>query len=164
MYYTEFGWLDEADIAEVLPEDGVPTSQHIDDLDAETEAPSLTNKSFQDWIWEGRHDCDVAAAILRMWVGALRASGNDTIADVFVQLREEYLEGLGDEERCAAAGSHDVPVTFIAHVLQRYGQFPFVIRQLAAEEVRDELRCRILEELASVQAYMSTWTGTSAEP
>ena len=33
-YYAEFDWLDEADIAEVLPENGVPSNVHIEDLDA----------------------------------------------------------------------------------------------------------------------------------
>ena len=97
MYYTEFDWLSDEDIEEILPEDGLPSSLHIDDLDDEDDGPALTKNVFQDWIWEGRHDCDVAAAVLRMWVGALRGSGNDAIADFFVQVHGEYGGSLCEE-------------------------------------------------------------------
>ena len=66
MYYTEFDWLSDDDIEEVLPEDGLPSSLHIDDVDDEDDGPALTKSIFQDWVWEGRHDCDVAAAVLRI--------------------------------------------------------------------------------------------------
>ena len=36
MYYTEFGWLNEDEIAAVLPEDGLPPPLHVDDLEERT--------------------------------------------------------------------------------------------------------------------------------
>ena len=75
MYYTEFDWLDEEELATVLPEDGVPESLHIEDLDDEPHVSGMTKQEFQDWIWEGRHDCEVAQAMLRMWLGVLRGTG-----------------------------------------------------------------------------------------
>ena len=50
MYYTEFDWLDESEIDEVLPEDGFPSTLRVDDLDDETDVPALTKSVFQDWI------------------------------------------------------------------------------------------------------------------
>ena len=164
MYYTEFDWLSDNAIEEVLPEDGLPSSLHIDDLDDEDDGPALTKSVFQDWIWEGRHDCDVAAAVLRMWVGALRGSGNDAIADFFVQLHGEYVDSLCEEERRVALEGKHLPVTFVAALLQRYGYVPFDTRHMTEQEVHDELCRRILEEIGSVQAYMSTWRSTTAVP
>ena len=84
MYYTEFDWLEDDEIATVLPEDGLPPTLHIDDLDDEPPVAGMSKHEFQDWIWEGRHDCEVALAMLRMWVGALRGSGSDTIGDFII--------------------------------------------------------------------------------
>ena len=92
MYYTEFDWLEDDEIATVLPEDGVPDTLHIEDLDEEEPTSGMTLQEFQDWIWEGRHDCEVAQAMLRMWVGALRATGSDTLGDFYNQLLFEHRE------------------------------------------------------------------------
>ena len=56
MYYTEFDWLSDAEIADVLPEDGVPESLIIQDLDNAPAPTGLTRDVFQDWLHEGRHD------------------------------------------------------------------------------------------------------------
>ena len=60
MYYTEFDWLPDNEIESVLPEDGLPEGLHIEDYDDTPAAASFTQTEFHDWIWEGRHDCDIA--------------------------------------------------------------------------------------------------------
>ena len=83
MYYTEFDWLPDSEIENVLPEDGLPEGLHIEDYDDTLAAASFTKTEFHDWIWEGRHDCDVAVSLLRFWATAVRGSSHDTIADYF---------------------------------------------------------------------------------
>jgi hypothetical protein len=62
-YYTEFDWLSAEDIAEVLPEDGVPESLVVHDLEEERATDNaFTATAFVEWLWEGRFDCDVAQA------------------------------------------------------------------------------------------------------
>eukprot|EP00972_Heterocapsa_arctica_P099485 14679775-Heterocapsa_arctica.AAC.1 len=80
MYYTEFDWLPLNEIDAVLPEDGLPESLVIHDIDDTEASSSLTRAVFQDWIWEGRHDCNVAKALLTLWTRTLQpraGSGND---------------------------------------------------------------------------------------
>ena len=64
MYYTEFDWLPDNEIESVLPEDGLPEGLHIEDYDDTPAAASFTKTEFHDWIWEGRHDCDIAFSLL----------------------------------------------------------------------------------------------------
>ena len=93
-YYSEFDWLPEEEIAEVLPEDGMPPGLAIHDLAHEEDAAALSRHVFQEWLWEGRHDCDVAVSLLRFWATAVRGSSHDTIADYFDQLLLEYKATL----------------------------------------------------------------------
>ena len=97
-YYTEFDWLPEEEMEEVLPEDGMPPSLVIHDLAHEEETPGLTRQMFQEWLWEGRHDCDVAVSLLRFWATAVRGSSHDTIADYFEQLFLEYKKSLSEDQ------------------------------------------------------------------
>ena len=125
MYYTEFDWLDDADINAVLPEDGVPETLHIEDLEDEEPASGLSKQDFQDWLWEGRHDCEVALAFLRMWVGTMRGTGNDTIGDFFDQLLFEHREATSEVARTDAdAHMPRLPVGYIAELLHRFGHVP----------------------------------------
>ena len=94
MYYTEFDWLSDAEIADVLPEDGVPESLVVQDLDAVPEPTGLTRDNFQDWLREGRHDCDAAKEMRRFWFYVRPGSSHDTEADFFDQLHAEFAETL----------------------------------------------------------------------
>ena len=71
-YYTQCEWLPDDEIAEVLPEDGMPASLVIHDLEGDENTGGITKSDFQDWLWEGRHDCEVAVALLRFWLTTLK--------------------------------------------------------------------------------------------
>ena len=178
MYYTEFDWLSDAEIAEVLPEDGVPETLVIQDLNGVTEPTGLTRAVFQSWLHEGRHDCDAAKEMLRFWFYVRPGSSHDTEADFFDQLYHEYAETLPEEDRRrrprrrggAEAGEDDaaqedeLPVTFLAQLLQSSGYVPFDPAGHDAEAVATELCSRILEEVAKVQACVAAWRGSTLVP
>ena len=86
MYYTEFDWLPRDELETLLPEDGVPSSLAIHDVDEEDTRDSLTSHAFQQWLWEGRHDCEVALAFLRLFATQPGGPSNASLADFFVQL------------------------------------------------------------------------------
>ena len=117
-YYTRFEWLDAALIDELLPTNGIPESLEINDLDDEEEAPGFTRADFEDWLWEGRHDSDVAFAVLRLWISTLRGNGNATLQELFDQLLEMHAEkATGNVSR------EVLPVSAIAAALQPLNKY-----------------------------------------
>ena len=155
-YYTGFDWLDEDTIEELLPEDGVPDTLKIDDLDEKDFPSSLSRNDFQDWLWEGRHDCDVAFAILRLWISKLRGSGNATLNELYDQFLDMYPSPELDEPHQEKL----LPVAAIASALQNFESVPFEIAGMSPQEIHDALCQQILEECASVNAYTASWRGT----
>ena len=163
MYYTEFDWLSDAEIAEVLPEDGVPETLVIQDLDGVTEPTGLTRAVFQSWLHEGRHDCETAQAMLRFWSwGQRRGSDHDTEADFFDQLYAEYFEKLPVAARPPSEDAdQELPVTHVAALIHIAGYSPFDTTGMAEDVVRTRLCEDILGEVAKVQAYLAAWKGST---
>ena len=161
MYYTEFDWLPEDQIEEIFPEYGLPQGTRIEPYDDTDDAPAFTNTEFHDWIWEGRHDCDVGFALLRMWCTAMRGSGTETVADFFISLLHEYNDQLQSAAPSDFEPVATLPVSFLATLLQRYEHVPFDTAGQSPEEVHLALTTAILEEKAMVGAYTTTWRGTT---
>ena len=124
----------------MLPEDGVPESLVVQDIDAAPEPTGLTRGVFQDWLREGRHDCDAAKEMRRFWFYVRPGSSHDTEADFFDQLYAEFAETLpeaarprrrrrgdGDSADEDAPREDELPVTFLAELLRSSGYVP--IRQ-----------------------------------
>jgi hypothetical protein len=117
LYYSGFEWLAEDALEEALPEDGVPEGLNFQDVDEEDAAAGglreagLDRELFVDWLREGRHDCEVAQALLRAWTANLAGRGNDSLEDLFDQLlaeargKGESEEGAEDEERTGEEGT-----------------------------------------------------------
>ena len=158
-YYTEFDWLPEEEIEEILPEDGMPASLVVHDLAHEEDAPVLTRALFQEWLWEGRHDCDVAVSLLRFWATAVRGSSHDTVADYFDQLLLEYKATLSEEQQAAAEDT--LPIAFLAELMKKYGRVPFDTAGMDEQTVLHTLCMQILEEMNAVQAYVNAWRGSA---
>ena len=155
-YYTGFDWLDDDAIEEFLPEDGVPDTLKIDDLDEKDIPSSLSRSDFQDWLWEGRHDCDVAFAVLRLWISKLRGSGNATLNELYDQFLDMYPSPeLNDPHQ-----EKLLPVAAIASALQHFESVPFDTAGMSPQKIHDALCQQILEECASVSAYSASWCGT----
>jgi hypothetical protein len=158
-YYTEFDWLTAEQIAEVLPEDGVPESLVVHDMEDDPVSDNtLTAAAFVEWLWEGRFDCDVAQAFLRLWTLTLRGSDNDSLADLFHQLHQEYrmehadteparVDETESDEAAAQDTAPRLPVLFIARLLQKYGHVTFVAGNLSDTEVEAKLVEDIFSEV-----------------
>ena len=57
-----------------------------------------------------------------------------------------------------------LPVAAIASALQRFEHVPFETAGMTASQVHDALCQRILEEVASVNAYTTSWRGSGMIP
>ena len=121
-YYTGFDWLDDTTIDELLPESGIPTTLKIEDLEDEDTNTGFSRTDFCDWLWEGRHDCDVAFAVLRLWTSTLRGSGNATLDELF----DQFLEFTEPSDTVQARGVQNfLPVAAIAAAIQHFEHVPF---------------------------------------
>ena len=161
-YYTEFDWLSAGDIDELLPEDGVPTSLPIHEEDDEDEKDALSSVRFQQWLWEGRHDGPIALAMLRLFAG-IANRGNASVADFFIDLYEDYMDSLGNR-RPAPETPMLLPVTFMARRICELQAVPFETTGLTSEELHAQLVEQIWEEVHSVEAFMTAWTGSTVLP
>ena len=120
-YYTGFDWLDDSTIDELLPENGIPDTLQIEDLADDGMAAGFSRTDFCDWLWEGRHDCDVAFAVLRLWTSTLRGSGNATLDELF----DQFLEFVPSSDDTQSRDQQHLPVVAIAAALQHYSHVPF---------------------------------------
>jgi hypothetical protein len=166
-YYTEFDWLPRDELEQLLPEDGLPETLVVHDLEPEKEPAALTRAVFQEWLWEGRHECQVAISLLRLWATTARESSHDTLADFFDGLLQEYRLSTAAEP-CTAASeespSEALPVPFLAALVQRYGHAPFPTSGLSRADIEARLCEAILEEVSAVQGYVNAWRGTAVVP
>ncbi len=144
--------MSDEELAEYLPDDGIPEGLNIQDVDTEDWATEFTAEAFQDWLYEGRHNCDVAQALLHAWThNNLRSSDNDTIYDFFHGLLHE-LNLTGKR--------HSLPLMALAQFVLDNCSLSF---QLQADNDGDritEVAERIAEEAAMVSAYLNVWKGT----
>ena len=81
-YYVDFDFMSDDELAEVLPEDDVPQGLNMQELDPEHARTDLSGEEFEDWLYEGRHNCDVAQALFHAWSQPhLRATDQDCFND-----------------------------------------------------------------------------------
>ena len=140
----------------------MPATLAIHEEDDDEEKDALSSARFQQWLWEGRHDCPIALATLRLF-GELGNRGNASVADFFVQLWEDYADGLGDARPVEDAPML-LPVVFLAHRLYELGAVPFDVSSLSTDEVHAQLIEQIWEEVHSVEAFVTAWTGSTVLP
>ena len=101
---------------------------------------------------EGRHDCEVAQTLLRLWIHTLAASKHDTLYDFFQQLLEEF------KKESAEHNDNTISVFWLAEKIRTLAKLPFHIGTTTSpEEVRAEIVQRIHEEVAQLQAYCKIW-------
>ena len=97
MYDDAFDMRDDHHIDSIFSEDALPTqlkSQYLHEDDHVTE---FRLGLFQDWLVEGKLNCDVAHAMLYTWIHDMHGSDSDTLRDFFDQLFEDYNDTvIGD--------------------------------------------------------------------
>ena len=85
-YYVGFDFMSDDDLLTNFPSDDVPSGLNIQDLNVEDAPAELTAECFQDWLYEGRHTCEVAESLLHTWTHHLQSSDQDCIMDFFPRL------------------------------------------------------------------------------
>jgi hypothetical protein len=156
MYYTSFDVREEHELDAMFPDDGVPAGLNFQDLDESDYVTELTPAVFQDWLSEGRHNCDLAQAALRVWTYDLRGSANDTLHDFFTLLLDEYIETQVGERPLVAA----LPVLFLATWLFTHCSIAATFSADNDEDKITEVAEMLVEEVAIVQAYTTAWRGS----
>ena len=98
-YYTGFDTRTTAQIEEVFPEDDVPEGLHFEDVEDFEHPDAFTENQFIEWLTEGRHDCEVAQALLHTWTRFLKGTPSDTLSDFYHDLLHEAEEEEDVEEK-----------------------------------------------------------------
>ena len=144
--------MSDCEILEHLPEDGIPDGLNIQDVDSEEWPSEFTAQAFQAWLYEGRHNCDVAQALLHAWThNNLRTSDNETIYDFFHGLLRE----LHPESK-----NHCLPLTALARFVLENCGLSFQLHAKTGDDQIIEVAERIAEEAAMVNAYLNVWKST----
>ena len=156
MYYDAFDMRDEHDIDVIFPEDAVPTQLNFQDLHEEDNVTEFPFTLFQDWLVEGKFNCDVAQAMLHTWIHDLRGNDSDTLRDFFDQLFEDYKkEILGD-----APPSETIPLMFVAAFVREHCSLSSSLTATSDADKASEIGELIADEVALVQAYTTVWRGS----
>ena len=75
----------EHEFEEVYPQDEVPATLNFQDLQDTELVHELDVRTFEEWLSEGRHNCDIAQALLHVWTSTMRGSHDDTLHDFFTR-------------------------------------------------------------------------------
>ena len=111
MYYTDFDLRPEHEVQDIFPEeDGVPAGLNFQDLDDAEWLTEFSPSVFQEWLTEGRHNCDVAQALLHAWTHTMQGSASDTLCDLFDQLSRAHAEA----HVAGAQPGSALPLLFVA--------------------------------------------------
>ena len=156
MYYVDFDIRSEHELEDIFPMDDVPSALHFRDLDESDYVTELTRNVFQDWLTEGRHNCDVAQALLHTWTHYLQGSANDTLHDFFEQLLEEYVATVAIDAPPGAG----LPVKFLAAFVKEHCSLATPLEGKSDADKINEIVELVVEEVALVEAYTTAWRGT----
>ena len=82
-FYKDFDWRPAGELEELFPDDAVPDGLHFRDMDESQYVTELDCHTFQHWLTEGRHNCEIAQALLHTWINDLQTSAHETLASFF---------------------------------------------------------------------------------
>ena len=71
--------MSDDDLLANFPSDDVPSVLNIQDVYVEDAPAEFIAEGFQDWLYEGRHHCEVAECLLHTWTHHLQLSDHDCI-------------------------------------------------------------------------------------
>ena len=105
---------------------------------------------------EGKHDCDVAQALLHSWTRFLRGSDNETLQGLYRHLLYEQAQATSPEADGAsvAPSASALRLDWVAGFVRRNCVLPFHMQSAATADVEEEIADHILEEISSVTAYV----------
>ena len=156
MYYDAFDMRDDYELETIFPEDAVPTQLNFQDLNEDDLVTELPFPLFQDWLIEGKFNCDVAQAMLHTWMHDMRGSDKDTLRDFFDQLLDEYAQTFHGEFPPTEA----LPILFVCAFVREHCSLSTPLEATSDEDKTAEIAEFIADEIALVQAYTTTWRGS----
>ena len=161
-YYTGFDLLQSDVISDFLPENDVPEGLHFQDFDAgDSDDRRITRMEFTEWLQEGKNDCNVAQCLLVAWTRFLAKSDNESLSDLFLHLFDEEHDRGSDERAESDGHAKEQPKTlsvrFLAEFVRKQCVLTFQVHSEDEHDILEEITEHILQELASVHAYLGTW-------
>ena len=162
MYYTGFDWLSDTEIDAIFPEEeAVPRDLRFHDWDEGAEQRALSVHDFSDWLVHGRHELEIAQALLGTWTTSLRGADCSSLGDFFERIVEDSREHSSHRDLDLGAGR--LHACALASFVWRTCELDKCRLPQETEEERVEaLAARIVEEVTTVAAYVSTWRSTGA--
>ena len=157
LFYDGVDLRADHEIEEVFAQDEVPAGLHFRDLEETELVHELDLRTFEEWLTEGRHNCDIAQAVLHAWTSTLRGSQDDTLHDLFSTLVAEFAAAKDDPD----AGRSNMQLLDLSRWVLAHCQFTSVLKAANAEDRASEIAEWIAEEIAVVSAYTSVWRGSS---
>ena len=157
LFYDGVDLRADHEIEEVFAQDEVPAGLHFRDLEETELVHELDLRTFEEWLAEGRHNCDIAQAVLHAWTSTLRGSQDDTLHDLFSTLVAEFAAAKDDPD----AGRSNMHLLDLSRWVLAHCQFASVLHAANAEDRASEIAEWIAEEIAVVSAYTSVWRGSS---
>ena len=136
----------------------MPADLHFQDVDEADYITAFTCRTFQNWLTEGRHNCDIAQALVHTWVNDIQTSAHDTLADFFQAL----LEASADDDLEPGGQAETLPLLFVASFIKKHCAFDAALHGCCAEDRITEIAELIADEVAVVDAYLTAWRGTGA--
>ena len=160
-YYSEIGQWDE-DVITQLPEHDVPKDLHIQDLDGQRDDENIDEGIFQTWMIEGRHDCEIANALLSLWITAWRQHDAETHFDLYAKIRNYIKEEEAEREDSESMLTNgNLNPLCIAYLLEQLDRIPETLKRADFHDQRDTLLSQILFELDAVRSYVDAWGSTA---
>ena len=135
----------------------MPATLNFRDLQDTDLVHELDVRTFEEWLSEGRHNCDIAQAVLHAWTSTMRGSHDDTLHDLFHSLLEEFAV----EPESPDAAHANMPLLPLARWVLKHCQFAGVLHAPTEVDKANEIAEWIAEEVAIVTAYTSAWRGSS---
>ena len=156
LYYDAFDMRDTHEMQELFPEDAVPTQLNFQNLREEDTLHELRFHTFQDWLVEGKFNCDVAQAMLHTWIHDMRGSDSDTLRDFYDGLVADYTETFVGEYTPSEA----LPMPYLANFVKAHCSLSAQVDADTDEDRTWAIAELIRDEVALVQAYTTAWRGS----
>jgi hypothetical protein len=90
--YGDADLRQDHEVADVFPEDEVPSTLHFRDIEDTDWTHELDATTFEECLTEGRHNCDVAQGVLHAWTSSVRGAQDDTLYDFCHLLLSEFAD------------------------------------------------------------------------
>ena len=135
----------------------MPHDLHFRDPDETDWTHELDWTAFEEWLTEGRHNCDVAQGVLHAWTSTVRGTNSDTLHEFYHMLLCEFAR----EKDSPDLEHANMQILHLAEWVLHNCTFANVLDAKTPADKTHELAEWIAEEVAVVSAYTTTWRGST---